>query len=273
MDLGDDRFIEKRKQSDTLLMKKTSYISLKQVNVHYSSLAYKSSSLKETVFGRLKKSKNVNISDIHALKNVSFDIQKGERIGLIGRNGAGKSTLLKTIAQLYPLSSGEIDVKGEVRSLFELSLGFEQDATGRENIMYRGLLLGKRAKEIRAITQEIIEFSELGEFIDYPIKTYSSGMIMRLAFSISTAIAGDILLLDEVFSTGDAKFLIKAKQRIMSLIHNAELLVFASHDFNTLKELCNRVFVMHKGELRFDGPPEDAVRYYHELVGLKYKHA
>lgn len=250
---------------------KKSHIIFNQVDVRYSSLAYKSRSLKETFFKAMRGKKNhgVEITDVHALKNISFEIHKGERIGLIGHNGAGKSTLLKTIARLYPLSSGTVDVQGEIRSLFELNLGFEPDATGIENIMYRGLLLGRKPKEIRAMTKEIIEFSELGDFIAYPIKTYSAGMIMRLAFSISTAIPGDILLLDEVLAAGDAKFFEKAKSRISSLIDGAELLVFATHDFESLKELCNRVFVMHHGELKFDGKPIDAINFYHELVGIK----
>ena len=253
------------------MRKENSYISFKNVDVHYSSLAYKSRSLKETVFKNfgLKKEKRVGISDVHALKKVSFEIHKGERIGLIGHNGAGKSTLLKTMAQLYPISSGAVDVKGEVRSLFELSLGFEPDATGRENIMYRGLLLGKKPKEIREMTDEIIAFSELGDFINYPIKTYSAGMIVRLAFSISTSVTGDILLLDEVLAAGDVKFFAKAKSRINALINDAELLVFATHDFSALKELCNRVFVMHKGELLFDGNPVDAIDCYYDLIGIK----
>ncbi|EKD77215.1 MAG: ABC transporter system ATP binding protein [uncultured bacterium] len=251
-------------------MTQKTHIILKNVDVRYSSLAYKAHSLKETIFRRVarKKINHVEITDVHALKNISFQIYHGERIGLIGHNGAGKSTLLKTIAQVYPLSAGSVDIIGDVRSLFELNLGFEMEATGRENIMYRGLLLGKKPKEMRAMIDEIIEFAELGDFIDYPIKTYSAGMIVRLAFSISTSVSGDILILDEVFSAGDAKFIVKAKKRITALIDNAELLIFASHEFDTLKELCSRVFVMHQGELRFDGKPADAIDFYHELMGL-----
>lgn len=251
-------------------MSKKSHIYFDKVNVHYSSVAYRGSSLKEriTSFG---KRGAIDLNDVHALKDVSFKIEHGERIGLIGHNGAGKSTLLKTIAQLYPITSGRIDLSGTIRALFELNLGFEPDATGRENILYRGLLLGKKPKEMRALQNEIIEFAELGEFIDYPIKTYSAGMIVRLAFAISTAITGDILILDEVLAAGDAKFFKKAKGRIISLVKNAELLVFATHELPALRELCTRVFVMNKGQLVFDGAPEDAIQYYHKLIGIKYK--
>lgn len=249
-------------------MSKNSYIRFSNVNVHYSSLAYRGSSLKEHLLSFGKKGEVVSLTDVHALKDVSFTIERGERIGLIGHNGAGKSTLLKTIAGLYPISSGKIDVCGEIRSLFELNLGFEPDATGRENIMYRGLLLGKKPKEMRSMEKEIIEFAELGKFIDYPIKTYSAGMVVRLAFAISTAITGDILLLDEVLAAGDAKFFKKAKNRISSLIQNAELLLFATHEFDSLREICTRVFVMNKGQLVHDGTPDSAIEYYHNLIGI-----
>lgn len=250
-------------------MNEQSHIHFDNVNVHYSSLAYRSSSLKEHLMSFGKRGE-ISLTDVHALKDLTFKIEHGERIGLIGHNGAGKSTLLKTIAGLYPTTSGTIDVSGEIRSLFELNLGFEQDATGRENIMYRGLLLGKRPQEMRDMEASIVEFAELGEFIDYPIKTYSAGMIVRLAFAISTAITGDILLLDEVLAAGDVKFYRKAKKRITDLIKDAKLMVFATHDFEALQDLCTRAFVMQHGQLCFDGSPLDAVMYYHELVGLPY---
>ncbi len=249
-------------------MSNQSYIKFDNVNVYYSSLAYKSHSLKEHI---LRKKTKACVEDVHALKNVSFSVQHGERIGLIGHNGAGKSTLLKTIAGLYPIATGTRTVNGVIRSLFELNIGFEPEATGRENIMYRGLLLGKKPKEVRALEEEIVEFAELGNFIDYPIKTYSAGMVVRLAFAISTAVTGDILLLDEVLAAGDAKFFKKAKARITSLIDDAELMFFASHDFESLEEICNRCFVMHKGELMFDGEPEKAIIFYHDLIGIPYE--
>ena len=161
-------------------------------------------------------------------------IQRGERVGLIGHNGAGKSTFLKTVAGLYPISSGKLTVRGQVRSLFDLSLGFEPDATGRENIFYRGLL----------------------------------GMQVRLAFAISTAVGGDILLLDEVIGAGDANFMVKAKKRILDLVAQSEILILASHDFDALQNICNRGLVFHHGELSFDGAITDAIAHYRQLNGL-----
>jgi lipopolysaccharide transport system ATP-binding protein len=245
------------------------HISLQSVNLHYAAVAFRERSLKALLarpFGR--KTPASVVHDIHALKDVSLDIRGGERVGLLGHNGAGKSTFLKTVAGLYPISSGNLSVEGEVRSLFDLSLGFEPDATGRENILYRGLLLGLTPKFMRAREKEIVEFADIGEFIDYPIKTYSAGMQVRLAFAISTAVGGDILLLDEVIGAGDANFMTKAKQRIATLIAQAEILILASHDFNALRSLCHRGLVFHHGCLIYDGPIDQAVDEYKRANGL-----
>jgi lipopolysaccharide transport system ATP-binding protein len=174
-------------------------IRLDNVNLHYSAAAFRERSLKALLADVVAApNRRAVIHDIHALKNICVEIAPGERVGLIGHNGAGKSTFLKMVAGLYPISSGTRRVDGSVRSLFDLSLGFEPDATGRENILYRGLLLGLTPKFMRSIEQEVVAFADIGEFIDYPIKTYSAGMQVRLAFAISTAVGGDILLLDEV---------------------------------------------------------------------------
>ena len=235
-------------------------IKLDAVNLHYASAAFRDHSLQASI-ARLIKHGTIksSLTDVHALKNLTLSISKGERVGLLGHNGAGKSTLLKTIAGLYPISSGTLTVTGEIRSLFDLSLGFEPDATGRENILYRGLLLGMSPKFMRSKEEEIVEFAGLGEFIDYPIKTYSAGMQVRLAFAVSTAIGGDILLLDEVIGAGDANFMAKAKNRISELIARAEILVLASHDFSALKNLCTRGIVLKHGSVLFDGPIDDAI--------------
>jgi lipopolysaccharide transport system ATP-binding protein len=248
---------------------KNNRILLENVNLHYASVAYKERSLKSlmaSVFSR--KTNNSSVADIHALKNISVEIKSGERVGLLGHNGAGKSTFLKTVAGLYPVSSGLLKVEGQVRSLFDLSLGFEPDATGRENILYRGLLLGLSPRFIREKADEIVDFAGLGEFIDYPIKTYSAGMQVRLAFAISTTVGGDILLLDEVIGAGDANFMAKAKERITSLIEQAEILVLATHDFGALRSICNRGLVFHHGDLVFDGPCDEAVAEYKAINGL-----
>lgn len=248
---------------------KNNSISLREVNLHYASIAYKERSIKSLFAKILQRShKTTQIQDVHALKDVNLEIHSGERVGLLGHNGAGKSTFLKTVAGLYPISSGHLKINGQVRSLFDLSLGFEPDATGRENILYRGLLLGLSPKFMKEKESEIVEFAGLGEFIDYPIKTYSAGMQVRLAFAISTAVGGDILLLDEVIGAGDANFMAKAKDRITQLIENAEILVLASHDFSALSSICNRGLVFHKGQIIFDGNIDQAIQAYKEKNGI-----
>jgi lipopolysaccharide transport system ATP-binding protein len=244
-------------------------IHLDRVDLHYSMLAFKERALKTLILNRLSaRRRPPPVHDVHALKSICLDIGPGERVGLLGHNGAGKSTLLKVLAGLYPTSSGVVEVDGEIRSLFELSLGFEPEATGRENILYRGLLMGLAPSYMRAIEGEIVEFAEIGEFIDYPIKTYSAGMTVRLAFAISTAVGGNILLLDEVIGAGDAAFMEKAKQRVTQLIENSDILVLASHDFGALHSLCTRCLVLHHGEIVHDGLVAGAITEYKKINGL-----
>jgi lipopolysaccharide transport system ATP-binding protein len=247
---------------------KNNKVLLEGVNLHYASVAYKERSLKSLLARSLKCGSGSEVADIHALKDISVEIRSGERVGLLGHNGAGKSTFLKTVAGLYPVSAGTLVVEGQVRSLFDLSLGFEPDATGRENILYRGLLLGLSPSYMRRMEDEIVQFAGLGKFIDYPIKTYSAGMQVRLAFAISTTVGGEILLIDEVIGAGDANFMAKAKARINALIEQAEILVFASHDFGALKAMCNRGLVFHQGALVYDGPCDQAINKYHSINGL-----
>ena len=241
-------------------------ITLEDIHLYYASVAFKERSVKSLLgsFVTLGK-KREKIEDIHALKGITLSIEPGERVGLIGHNGAGKSTLLKLIAGLYPISSGRREVAGTVRSLLDISLGFEPDATGRENILYRGLLLGLAPKFMHSIEDKIVEFADIGKFIDYPIKTYSAGMLIRLAFAISTNVGGNILLLDEIIGAGDAVFMAKAKQRIADLVDEAEIVLLASHDVGTLKAICKRGLVLEKGELLYDGPLHEALAFYHNL--------
>jgi lipopolysaccharide transport system ATP-binding protein len=245
-------------------------ISLNSVDLHYSALAIKQSSLKAAMLHAFaaRRSASAVVQDVHALKSISVAISPGERVGLLGHNGAGKSTLLKVVAGLYPTSGGTVRVEGSVRALFELSLGFEPEATGRENILYRGLLMGLRPGYMRSIEQEVVAFADLGEFIDYPIKAYSAGMLVRLAFAISTAVTGDILLLDEVIGAGDAAFLQKARQRVNELVERSEIMMLASHDFDALRSLCSRGIVLHRGAIEYDGPIGNAVVMYMKMNGL-----
>lgn len=200
--------------------------------------------------------------EVLALAGVSFAISEGERIGVIGANGAGKSTLLRVIAGVYPLQSGRIRVTGRVQGMFDIGLGFEHDATGRENIRYRGLVMGATPSEISAREAEIIAFADIGEFIDLPIRTYSTGMLVRLAFSVSTYLSGDILLIDEVFGAGDVSFQEKATARMMSLIDNASIVVIAGHGMAHLNQLCTRVLWLDKGRIIADGRPVDVTNAY-----------
>jgi lipopolysaccharide transport system ATP-binding protein len=240
-------------------------IELVDSQLHYLSDAFRQRSLKAAVFNFLRSRSRQTLQDVHALRSVTLRIERGERVGLIGHNGAGKSTLLKAIAGIYPLSGGTRKVIGEVRALLELSLGFESEATGRENVAYRALLLGAHPAKIRELSPSIIEFSDLGEFIDYPVKTYSAGMMVRLAFAISTAIGGEILLLDEILGAGDITFMRKAKARIESLISDAHILLFATHDLSSVRSMCNRVLVMDHGHLIYDGPVEQGIDFYTNL--------
>jgi len=238
-------------------------ISLDGVHLHYLSASAGRRSLKDVLVKPFKNGVDKRrAGDIHALRDISLRIEGGERVGLLGHNGAGKSTLLKAVAGLYPISSGSLCVSGEIRALFDLSLGFEPDATGRQNILYRGLLLGLTPAYVRQKEQEIVEFADLGEFIDYPIKTYSAGMQVRLAFAISTSVGGDILLLDEILGAGDASFMQKARVRIADLVDQADILMLASHDLSSLESLCSRGLVLHHGRLIFDGVISEAISFY-----------
>jgi len=199
---------------------------------------------------------------VTALNGLDLTINRGDRIGIIGRNGAGKSTTLLTIAGIYPIASGRLTVEGTLQGLFNIGLGFEPDATGRENVLYRGLSMGCSPKEIMARANDIIAFADIGEFIDLPIRTYSSGMYVRLAFAISTYLEGDILLIDEIFGAGDAAFQKRAQARLQSLLNKAGIVVMVSHDMQLVREACNRVLWVERGHVQAEGDAETVVAQY-----------
>jgi ABC-type polysaccharide/polyol phosphate transport system ATPase subunit len=201
---------------------------------------------------------------VTALRGVSLRVERGERLGIIGANGAGKTTLLKTVSGIYPPTSGHVRVDGELACLFELATGFEMEANGWENIRTRGLLLGLSRAEIRARSAEIAEFSDLGAALDRPVKTYSAGMFVRLAFAVSTAIAPDVLLLDEIIGAGDMQFQEKAKQRLDRLISKASLLLLVSHEMRAIRRLCSRAVWLEKGRVQADGPVDDVIAAYED---------
>lgn len=240
------------------------YIRLQDLNLYYPSTVFNSTTLKQVVFEKFRKGEKRKkpLEDVHALQGISLELHEGDRLGVIGLNGAGKSTLLKAMAGLYPIRSGTMEVHGEIRAMLELSLGFDILSTGRENIMYRGLMLGLTPDEVHACEQDIVDFAGLGEFIDYPINSYSSGMMVRLAFSILTTVSGEILLVDEVLSAGDAGFQEKARKRMLSAMDRAKILVLVLHDMSSIKQICNRVIMLEHGQVIMDGSPDEVTEYY-----------
>ena len=181
------------------------------------------------------------ISSVIALNNISINLKDGDRLGVMGPNGSGKSTLLRTLAGIYWPTSGSIEVKGSIASLIDISLGMDMEATGFENIRMRGIMMGMKLKQIKAIEEEIADFTELGPFLDMPIRTYSSGMHMRLGFAVSTTVPADIILMDEWLSVGDSDFMLKAERRLQNYIEKSSILVIASHSENLISKLTNQV--------------------------------
>jgi lipopolysaccharide transport system ATP-binding protein len=199
---------------------------------------------------------------VEALKDVTLEIRHGERVGLIGLNGAGKSTLLKVMAGIYPPTAGTVERSGHVCPMFEFATGFEMNQSGWDNIRIRGLLLGMSPQQIESKLDEIAEFTELGEFLSYPVRTYSSGMFIRLAFAVSTSINPEILLLDEVMGAGDIRFAEKAKKRMFQFMEQGQILVFSSHSAELLNNYCQRTIWLDKGRVVADGPTAEVTARY-----------
>ncbi len=236
-------------------------LEVKNLNISYRNL--KSYSIKQSFF-KLKKTKK---EEIHAVKNISFTVTRGEILGIIGKNGSGKSTLLKALAGIFSPDSGEIDTKGNSVSLMAIGVGFQKNLSGRENIMLSGMLLGFSEDEIQAKMPEIIEFAGLGKFIDMPVKTYSSGMHSKLAFSITAILETDIMLVDEVLSVGDTKFKKKSLRKMKSLIRNKDrTVIIVSHSNKTLESLCDKVLWIHEGEIKMIGEPAYVLEQYEEFM-------
>ena len=199
---------------------------------------------------------------VKALKNLNFKLKNGDKLGVIGPNGAGKSTLLRAISGVYPPTKGKAISQGNVASLIDISLGIDPEATGRENILLRGALLGIMKEEMKEIIDEIIEFSDLNEFIDMPVRTYSTGMHLRLAFSVSTVIKPEVLIMDEWLSVGDENFKNKADARLATLVNSTDILVIASHSSELIKKNCNRVIWLEDGAIKMDGNPSEICSKY-----------
>ena len=199
-----------------------------------------------------------------ALNNVSFEIQRGESVGIVGDNGAGKSTLLKMITGVAFPDEGDIIVNGKVAALLELTAGFSIEMTGRENIYLKGYILGLEDEYIKQIEESIIEFAELGDYIDQPVRTYSSGMKMRLGFAINVNIEPDVLVVDEALAVGDASFKRKCKDKIKEIIGAGTTVLYVSHNADSVQEICPRAIYLRKGAVIFDGPTDETLKVYHD---------
>jgi lipopolysaccharide transport system ATP-binding protein len=240
------------------------HIELNKVNLTFNVRKDSGLTLKEFIVrGMFRKSVNPRMQ-VHALRDVDLSIGDGERVGIIGHNGAGKSTILKLLAGIYPPTSGRCVVEGHISSLFDIALGFEGDATGWENIGYRSYLQGETPKTMRSKVQSIADFSELGEFLDMPVRYYSAGMSVRLAFSIATAIEPEILLVDEVLSVGDISFREKARGRMEEMMQKAKIIVMVSHDLSAVADLCERTIWMEHGAIRAAGPTQRMIAAYED---------
>jgi ABC-type polysaccharide/polyol phosphate transport system ATPase subunit len=204
--------------------------------------------------------------DVWALRDVRFTVEPGSALALIGRNGSGKSTLLRIVAGIIKPTEGQIAVGGRIGTLLELGAGFHPDFTGRENVYLNGSILGLKRAYIRERFDEIVAFAELEDFIDVPVRTYSSGMFMRLGFAVASHLNADVLLLDEVFAVGDGAFQRKCLERILEFKHNGGTIVFVSHDSSAVERLCERAILLCEGIVAFDGPTHDALNAYHALL-------
>jgi ABC-type polysaccharide/polyol phosphate transport system ATPase subunit len=208
--------------------------------------------------------------DFDAVKDVSFEVPKGQVLGLIGRNGSGKSTLLKIVAGVYRPTTGRVHVKGSVAPLIELGAGFHHELTGRENILINGLLMGYSRREMQEREQRIIDFAGIGDFIDSPVKQYSSGMYMRLAFSVATEIDPEILLIDEILAVGDAPFRQKCFERLQEFRNAGKTVVLVTHTMEQVAAHCDRALLIERGTIIADGPPDEVIAIYEnspEVVG------
>ncbi|HDR9511139.1 ABC transporter ATP-binding protein [Burkholderia cepacia] len=242
------------------------FIELQSVTLDLPIYDVQGRSLKKQVLNMGRRNRiaegNDGVIVVRALDEVSFRFERGDRVGLIGHNGAGKSTLLRAMAGIYPPTAGQLSREGKVVPLLDIGLGMDENSTGMQNIRLRGLLLGMSDAEIRSKQGEIAEFCELGDYLDLPIRTYSSGMKVRLAFAVSTAVDAEILLLDEVMGVGDASFMHKAEARLADLHSRAEIVVLAMHSNSEIRKVCNKVLWMERGRVRAFGPTEEVVSAY-----------
>ena len=246
-------------------------IEVKDASLTFSIYRNRSPQLKErlvTFNNRVEKSLD-KVFKFPALQNISLSIKEGERVGIIGFNGAGKSTLLRLILGIYPPDSGSVQVSGSIAPLLDLTGHFDFESTGRDNIYLHGAYLGYSPAEMKTIENDVVDFAEIGDFVDIPVKYYSSGMVGRLAFAIATMLQADILLLDEVFAAGDGYYSQKATDRMRRLIDQSQIVVMVSHSVKNLQAVCNRIIWLHEGCTVGDGNVDEMLAAYKDFIDRK----
>lgn len=241
-------------------------IDLRNVSVEFpiyniAARSFKKRFLRLATGGNVSKDANQHVV-VRSLNDISLTIHHGDRVGLIGHNGAGKSTMLRLLAKVYEPTLGHLKIEGNVSPMLELMQGIEVELTGYENILTRGTILGIPRKQIEKQINEIAELTGLGDYLSMPVRTYSSGMMVRLAFAVSTSINPDILLIDEIFGAGDADFMAKARQRMINLLDQSSIVVIATHSNSLIEEFCNKAILLEGGKIKFFGPVAEAIRLY-----------
>ena len=240
-------------------------LKVENISIRFNLSKEKVDNLKELIIKKLKGQK-IHFNEFWALKNINFELQKGDRLGILGLNGAGKSTLLKVIAGVYKPTTGTVKRYGHIAPMIELGAGFDPNYTGRENVFLYGSVLGFSREFLEEKYDEILEFSELGEFIDVPIKNYSSGMKSRLGFSIATVVSPKILILDEVLSVGDAKFRKKSEKKVLSMFDSGVTVLFVSHSLAQVQRICNKAMILEKGKLIAYGDIDTISEQYEKMT-------
>ena len=232
------------------------HVSLKQVSLEYPIITARSQAIKTALFTRLggRISAHDRTVVVRALNAIDLELTDGDRLGIVGHNGAGKSTILKVISRIYEPQAGTVTVSGTLSSLVDITLGMDSEASGWENIRFRGAFMGLTNAQTRALAPSIADFSELGDYLDMPLRTYSSGMYMRLAFAIATSVQPEIIVMDEMIGAGDANFVDKAVARLDAMLGQSKILVVASHSNATIRKFCNKVLWLSKGEAHAFGP-------------------
>jgi homopolymeric O-antigen transport system ATP-binding protein len=246
------------------------FLRLRNLSVEFPMYQGSSRSLKKllvatTTYGNLARDATDRIN-VHALNDLTLDIEDGDRVALIGANGAGKTTLLRVLAGIYYPTRGQVHSQGRISALLDVAVGLNPDATGRENIILRGMYMDIHPREMRARMDEIAEFTELGPYLDMPARTYSAGMMVRLGFAVSTCIPPEILLMDEWLSAGDARFLDKAQRRMEQFVHRSSILVLASHSQELLRKWCNRGLLLQQGRITKSGPINEVIATYMDTL-------